>query len=138
MTVSESTLKNTIQQIIKTNVGTLYFFNNIVIAEFYEGEHVSFKNSTDVIKSIFNYFGTEKPFGFISNMVNSFSIEPLDTLRFKGEINNMVAYAVVSYNEAGKMNALIENSFFKDENICFNDLNEAVNSIQNKLKQFAV
>jgi len=138
MTVSESTLKNQIIKTIKTNIGDLYFFDNMVIAEFYEGEHVSFKNSVEIIKSLHTHFGTEKSFGFISNMINSFSIEPLDTLRFKDEINNMAAYANVCYNEAGKMNALIENSFLNNENICYSDLNQAVTSIENKLKEFAV
>jgi len=135
MKVIESTIASQVKKVIKTQIGVLYFFNDIVISEFYEGVHVSYENSIEIINSIINYFGDSKPFGFVSNMINSYSIEPLDTLKFKDEISNMASYGVVSYNEAGKMNAMIENSFCKNQNICFYDLYDAANTIYSRVRQ---
>lgn len=123
-------------QIIETKritLGELHFFENFVIAEFDEGIHVDFNSAIRDINVIKNFYGEEKPFGFISNRVNSYSFTPIDSDKFKNVMKNLSAYSVVSYSEASQMNANIEKSFCKEKDICFNNLYDAVNWIDVKL-----
>jgi adenine-specific DNA methylase len=71
-------------------------------------------------------------------MVNSYSMNPTDSLRFKEELKNLSAYGVVTYTNAGRLNAEIENKFCKNQNICFNDLYETTDIVYNKVKQVKI
>lgn len=135
MTIKDSTLAKHVKKTSGLDIGKLYFFNNIVVSEFKEGAHVTYENAQELIKVIKAYFGSSKPFGFISNMVNSYSMNPTDSPKFKGELKNLMAYGVVSYTTAGRLNAEIENNFCKNENICFNDIYHATDIVYNRIKQ---
>jgi len=134
MKVTTSTIANEINKTLKTNLGYLYFFDNIVISEFNEGSHVSFQNASEVISCIEDHFGESKPFGFITNMINSYSIEPLDTLKFAMVFSNLVAYGAVCYNKAGKMSVIIQNGFCDNKIICFDDIYEAKDTLRKKVE----
>ncbi len=138
ITINDSTLAKHVVKTSGINIGQLYFFNNIVISEFKEGVHITYENAQELIRALRHYFGASRPFGFISNMVNSYSMNPTDSLRFKQELKNLTAYGVVAYTNAGRLNAEIENKFCKDENICFNDIYEAADTIYNKVKQVKI
>jgi len=134
MKVLESKIANQVKKALKTSIGELYFFNNIVVSEFKEGVHITYENAQELISELRHYFGESKPFGFISNMVNSYSMNPTDTPRIKEELKNLLAYGVVTYNQAGKLNAEIENNFCENQNIFFRDLYQATNTVYNKVK----
>ena len=137
MRIKDSALSKHVAKTSGVNLGMLYFFNSIVVSEFKEGVHVTYENAQELMREIRAYFG-RKPFGFISNMVNSYSINPSDTPRFKEEFKNLTAYGVVSYTKAGKLNAEIENSFCSNENIFFDDLYHATYKLHNKVKQNSI
>lgn len=138
MTIRNSALVHQVTKVKDINLGHLYFLNDIVVSEFKEGVHVTYENAQELITIIREYFGSAKPFGFISNMIHSYSMNPADTPRFKEELKNLSAYGVVSYNAAGKLNAEIENNFCKNENICFDDLYKATNTISKRIKQVKI
>ncbi len=139
MTITNSTLA---QHVIKTcgiNLGQLYFFNNIVISEIKEGIHVTFENSQELIEAIKDYFGSSRPFGMVSNMINSYSVNLTDSEKFKEELKNLSAYAMVTYNAAGKLNAEIASNFCKvKDEISFDDLYKAADTVYNKVKQVKI
>ncbi len=79
--------------------GIVYFFENFFVTEINEGVVQDFENSKDLIPLVDLHFGTDKPFGIISNRINSFSINLLDSEKFRERYPNAIAKAVVSYSE---------------------------------------
>jgi hypothetical protein len=129
MTILDSNVASQIVKQEHSEAGILHFFNHIAVVEFYEGLHVDLNSGRQTINDLMNYFGTTKPFGLIANRVNSYSISLLETVEVKSIFPNMVAYGVVSHNEAGRMNALIESSFCENKNISYDNLYEALDKV---------
>ncbi|WCO03348.1 hypothetical protein [Psychroserpens ponticola] len=129
MTIVDSNVGSQILKQEQSEAGTLHFFNHIAVVEFYEGLHVDLNSGRQTINDLMNYFGTTKPFGLIANRVNSYSISLLDTTEVKSIFPNMVAYGVVSHNEAGRMNAIIESSFCSSNGISFDNLYEGLDAV---------
>lgn len=133
MTIAESNLATEIIKQESSEAGTLHFFNNLAVVEFNEGIHVDLNTARKTIHDLIKYFGDSKPFGLIANRVNSYSISLLETVEVKSIFPNLVAYGVVSHNEAGRMNAEIESNFCATENICFDNLYEGLNTINKRV-----
>jgi len=91
--------------------------------------HVDLNSGRQIIHDLMNYFGNTKPFGLIANRVNSYSIALLETMEVKSIFPNMVAYGVVSHNEAGRMNAIIESNFCASKDISFDNLYEGLEAV---------
>jgi len=134
MTVKESTLANQVNKVVSIQIGDLYFFNDIVISEIKDGIHVTFENAQEFIKEIKDYFEPPKPFGLISNMVNSYSVNLPDSTKFREQLNNLSAYVMVSHNAAGKLNVEIASNFCQAKDVDFEDLYEAFNWVSEQAK----
>ncbi|MEM5566324.1 hypothetical protein WNY78_14475 [Psychroserpens sp. AS72] len=127
---------NIAHQIIKeeqSKAGVIHFFNHIAVVEFNEGIHADIKNGKKILESMMNYFGNSKPFGIIANRINSYSIALLETVEVRSMFPNLVAYGIVSYNFAGRMNADIESQFCTSEDISFNNLYEGIDTVYNRV-----
>ncbi|WP_262733373.1 hypothetical protein [Gaetbulibacter sp. NE] len=98
MRLTESQLKSKILKTYNLKNGIAHFFENFVVIETSEGVFSDFENSKDLISLIDLHFGTQKPFGIISNRVNSYSINILDSEKFKQRFPNAIAKAVVAYS----------------------------------------
>jgi hypothetical protein len=133
MTIIDSNVGSQILKQEQSEAGILHFFNHIAVVEFYEGLHVDLISGRKIINDLMNYFGTTKPFGLIANRVNSYSISLLETTEVKSIFPNMVAYGVVSHNEAGRMNALIESSFCSSKDISFDNLYEGLDAVYSRV-----
>ncbi|MEY8849159.1 hypothetical protein AB9K26_10095 [Psychroserpens sp. XS_ASV72] len=59
----------------------------------------------------------------------------MDLKKARQKLPNLAAYGIVSYTEATLMNAKIESSFCEWENICFDNLYEGLNSVQERLEK---
>ena len=114
------------------DIGTIYFLEQIAIVEFNHGLHVTIETSKPIFSQIENYYNHNK-FGLIANRVNSYSIHPLDMQRTREVYPNLGAYAVVATDKASKMSAEIENSFCQTHNINFDNLYEAVDTVNQRL-----
>lgn len=134
MKTIESDFSNQIIKSVKNKLGNIFFLSDIALIEFDEGVHVDINNSTDLFKQINDYFGLSKPFGVITNRINSYSVNLLDAELFRQKVKNLCAYAVVSHDLAGKMNAEMENSFCISENINFDSLYTAYYKVHSKVK----
>lgn len=117
-----------------TEFGITHFFKDIAVIEFNEGTHIDLKAVNPTLKSIKKYYGSSKPFGIIANRVNSYSISILDLKKARQKLPNLAAYGIVSYNDATRMNARIESSFCEWKDICFNNLYEGLNTIQQRIE----
>lgn len=116
-----------------TEFGVTHFFKDVAVIEFNEGTHIDFMAVKPTLKSIKEHYGTSKPFGIIANRVNSYSISILDLKKARQKLPNLAAYGIVSYTDATRMNAKIESSFCEWKDICFDNLYEGVNAIQQRL-----
>ncbi len=134
MTITNSNVASQIVKQEKSDEGVLHFFNSIAVVEFNEGMHIDLSSARKTIHDLMNYFGNTKPFGLVANRVNSYSISLLGTIEVKSLFPNLVAYGVVSHNEAGRMNALVENSFCQSENISYDNLYEALDTVYLNVK----
>lgn len=129
MTITDSNVASQIVKQEQSEAGMLHFFNHIAVVEFYEGIHVDLTSARKTIEDLMKYFGSQKPFGLVANRINSYSISLLETAEVRSIFPNLVSYGVVSHNEAGRMNALVENSFCLSENISYDNLYEALDTV---------
>ena len=119
---------------IEFSFGTYFFFDNFVISELNEGIHFDWQKIEEVIFTIVEYYGDDFKIGYISNRVNSYSINPQLWVDFYNEYDFIVAGAVVAYNDFNYMNATLEKHFSKNSIKRCNSLNEAVDWVI-KLKE---
>ncbi|WP_299367347.1 hypothetical protein [Winogradskyella sp.] len=135
MSITDLDVAKHILKQVKTEVGTLFFFNHIAVVEFDESAHVDLISAQDTIHNLMSYFGQSRPFGLIANRINSYSISLLDVQEIKPVLQNMIAYGVVSHDHASKMGAEIENGFCESQQIHFKDIHECLNSVYSRVRE---
>ncbi len=116
--------ESNLEKVLETEIGTVRFYGNIVVFEAVEGIVVSHKNGFSVLLKSLQILGT-KPWVYISNRINSYSIKPID-YKYLNKIPSLKAVAVVNYNEMGFSNAQLEAKFCKKPFQVFINLNDAV------------
>lgn len=111
-------------KIMEMEIGNYFFYGNIVIVEAKEGIMLSYKKDLSVVLLILNI--TEgKPWVYISNRINSYSIQPLD-YKYLNKVPSLKALAVVNYNEVGYLNSELEAKFCKKPFGVFHNVSDAV------------
>jgi hypothetical protein len=120
------------ESIVKLKFCTLSFFDNYVISVINEGEHVDYTLNKILIKKIEKRFN--KPFIYITNRINSYSVDPNIYPRTT-EVKNLAGFAVVSKAHMAKVNAQIEQMFFGKPFEIFSELEEAIAWAKKILKQ---
>ncbi|HAI16800.1 MULTISPECIES: hypothetical protein [Xanthomarina] len=120
---------------IEFSFGTFFFLEKIIISELNEGIHFDWGKIEQVISAIGEHYGDQFEVGFISNRINSYSIEPQLWIDFYKEYNFIVASAVVAYNKFNYKNATLEKHFSKTSIKRCQTLNEAIEWILS-LKEF--
>lgn len=133
MSIVNSDLASLILKQTKSDVGIVHFFNHIAVIEFYEGTHIDITSVSKTLNDLLSYFGNTKPFGIIANRINSYSISLLDAKDARQALPNLTAYGIVSYNHAGRMNAEIESSFCEWNDICFDNLQDGLDTIYKRV-----
>lgn len=132
MHIINSPLQQNIKETFKTNIGDVFLFTNYLVVEYNEGIDITFENHYEVSMIIETHF-KDKSFGFITNRVNSYSIDLKDAKYFNKAFPNCKAYGIVNYNHTHKSIIEIENKFFDFNRRIFEDLLEAVNWVENTL-----
>jgi len=135
MKIVNSDFADQILFFVHNQLGKIFFFNHVAVVELDEGIHFNINNADIIINELKKYFA-ERPFGVIANRINSYSVDLLDTPRYKEKVKNLKAYGVVGHNLAAKMNAEIENDFCEAAKVDFEDLNEAVYKVYEKVKNY--
>jgi hypothetical protein len=118
---------------IKLEFGSVTFLDNIQIAELNEGILFDTPQNQELIDLAREQYNDE-PYGYISNRVNSYSVNPIIYME-AANISNLVAIAIVSNNPIVGKNAQIEKQFFKNRNSFefFETLEEAVTWMKKQL-----
>ncbi|WP_179316895.1 hypothetical protein [Winogradskyella undariae] len=99
-------------------------YDHYIIVTIKEGINVTSNRNNTLIQITENYF-SNKPLVYISNRINSYSVDPKVYLK-TSEIQNLEGIAIVSNNYHAKVNAQIEKMFFKKPFEVFTDLAEAI------------
>ena len=111
------------ETIVKLKFCTLTFFDNYVIAVINEGEHVDHKLNEILIENIELHFN--KPYVYITNRINSYSVDP-NIYHRASKVENLAGFAVVSKEYKTKINAQIEKMFFGKPFEIFTTLEDAI------------
>ncbi len=114
------------------DAGTYIFYDNYIVAEIKEGSKVTIEQTNELIPLIEKHYGEQKPFGYISNRINSYSIVPLNYLHCPGiYMKNFKGFAVVTYSKTSALTAQMEEHFVKTPFKQFDDLDDAIFWIKN-------
>ncbi len=90
--------KSSCNEVYKFEFGTFYFFDEFVISEINEGVTLVFDDTLELIELIKDYYA-ERPFGYLSNRINSYSIDPTGYYKVEESFPNLAGFAVVIYNQ---------------------------------------
>lgn len=91
--------------------GKIFIHDCYVIAIMKEGIVVKVEYNL-VLKEISETYFKNKKFGYITNRINSYSVDPSIYLE-TNKIKNLVAFAIISNNPMNLLNSEIEKMFFK-------------------------
>ncbi|MBC9798401.1 STAS/SEC14 domain-containing protein [Sinomicrobium weinanense] len=116
---------------VKLDFGILEFHENFVISELDEGIHFVSEQNKVLISACLKHF-KDKPFGYISNRIYSYSVDPFIYVETE-HIENFVAMAVVVSTSAQKLSSRVEKMFCKRPFRYFYNLEEARAWIENTI-----
>jgi hypothetical protein len=123
----------TLSHIIEREIATVYFYKKIIIVEAKEGVNLSYKTAFSLLIKVLAML-KNKPWVYISNRKNSYSVTPTD-YKYLKHVSTIKGLAVVVSSQTGQINAEIEKSFYNGPYEIFNDLNNAVSWASGILKK---
>lgn len=116
----------------KLKLGELRYNNQYIVVVFNEGADVNFDNFGEITDIIKSQYGT-RPFGFISNRINSYSIDLSDAEKFNKMFPNAKACAIVAHNSITERIFEIEERFFKFNRRAFRNIDDAIDWVEDTL-----
>lgn len=111
---------------IQLSYGNFFMCEKYVIAELNHGIHVDWSIIKKIADLIIKQYGSTKKLGFISNKVNSYSIDPFVWVTFSKEYDFIEAAAIVWYTDADFMSATLEKMFLKNSVKLCESIDEAI------------
>lgn len=112
---------------LKMPFGNFYLCDGFVISEIGEGIHFDWEMIKTVMEKVIAYYGDNTKRAYISNRVNSYSIDPQAWKLINETYNNIISYgAIVYYNRMTSINAALEKHFAPVNIKRFNSLEAAI------------
>ncbi len=111
---------------IQLSFGKFFICEDFVVAELNQETHVDWLTIQKIAHMIIEQYGTSKKIGFISNKVNSYSIDPFVWVTFSKEYDFIESTAIIWYNDAGFVSATLEKMFLKNNVKLCESLEEAI------------
>ena len=133
MTIKDTPLVSDAISIIQTKFGNLYFFENYLITEMFEGMSIGKKEFTKVFNLCTDVYGSNKSFGIISHRLFSYSVNLFELISISDKFNVVVANAVVAYTDISLKNFELEKQLLKFKGKFFNNLNSAITWIKKEV-----
>lgn len=112
---------------------TLYFFSSFLVVEVHEGVHFNFEKARHVGELTKLHFA-DRPFAYISNRIHSYALEPMDYRRIYEIFPTLAILAVVVFNSHQETSLKVEEIFFKNNIISFDELDTAITWIEKYMK----
>lgn len=122
-------------EILKFRFGTFYLCQGFFISELSEGIHFDWPKTKEVMTDIIHFYGKDAKLAYLSNRINSYSLDPHCWGKLEKHYGTIVAGAIVSYNNFALMNATLEKSLSNKSIKRCNSLNEGIAWILN-LREF--
>lgn len=119
---------------IELEFGTINLCDQFLISECKEGILLDVDSNRKILEIGKNAFNNQA-FGYISNRINSYAVDPL-VYREAADHPQLKAIAVVSYSDIGHQSAVLEQSFYTNKNSfqIFSSLEEAKDWIRKVLE----
>lgn len=109
------------------NIGNFHFYKNYILAEIKEGEVINIEKLDQLMPLILKYYKNGSAFTYISNRINSHSINPLDYIQCPFiHLENFIGYSAIPYNKITQKSIEIERHFAKRPFIISNNIDEAI------------
>ena len=134
MTIKETPLASKAISIVKTKFGNLYFFDNFLITEIFEGMVVGKKEFTKIFELCFEIYGRDKPFGIVSHRLFPYSVNLFELIPISDKFNSVIANAVVAYTDISMKNFELEKRILKFKRKFFNNPDSAISWIKKEAK----
>ncbi|SEL82426.1 hypothetical protein SAMN04487910_3368 [Aquimarina amphilecti] len=122
-------LPNNSNNFIRTHeldIGSFHFHKNYLISEMSEGASVDYDKATKLFLLAKEYYGTNIPFVYITNRINSYSFEPTTHFKSAKLFPNLKGYGVVTYDAINNKIAALEQSFLNVPTKIFDNLKDAI------------
>lgn len=110
----------------------LFIFDAFLVCQIREGMEIHPEHNQKLNEIIQRHF-TGKNIVYISNRVNSYSVDPLTYVETE-KIPNLIAIAMVTETPIMKQNAEYERNFFDKPYEIFDSLSEAIQWVHNIIK----
>jgi len=127
-----SKIKTKLTVIIKTKDVTISVHKRVAIIEIAEGTSISYVNGHQTLKRLLSVIG-DKPWVYISNRVNSYSLDPNDYTHLN-QISTLKGIGVIQYEKSIKTALELEKMFIKNPFKTFDDLDSAIEWALVKIK----
>lgn len=111
--------------------GDVYLFDTFIIAEIHEGIHLDWDKTKEFAEKLIEHYGVGIKLGYITNRVNSYSIDVQSWIKTEKTYNIVSEAAIVYYDNNSFMNAKIENYFATNSINNYSSLDEAIEWIMN-------
>ena len=111
--------------------GVFYLCDSFYISEVHEGIHFDWDCAHQLADLLEEFYGKDAKVGWISNRLNSYSIDPQSCVKFHENYYFLYAGAIVSYNDVNYINATLEKRFSKIKIKRCHSLEQALDWITN-------
>lgn len=106
--------------------GSFYFFKKFVVSEINEGVHFDWQKVKILSDIMIVHYETENKLIYISNRVNSYSIEPQSWLKFDKKYQLFKKTGIIAYDNRGGLSVVLERLFSKGSIKKFRSLKKAI------------
>ncbi|AUP77472.1 hypothetical protein [Flavivirga eckloniae] len=113
--------------------GDFFLCEKFIISELHAGIHFDWPKIKIVAKEVLNFYSENSKLGYISNRVNSYSVDPQVWTKVERFNRNsfVIGGAIVYYNDRMYLNATLEKRFSKVKIVPFLSLDSAIEWIVN-------
>ncbi|MCK8523473.1 hypothetical protein M0D21_17960 [Aquimarina sp. D1M17] len=115
-------------QVINYPFGDYYLFDTFIVGEVHKDVVFNWEqHAKQVVEEITELYDQNgKNLVYISNRINPYSVVPSDWLSFYKYRYMLKGYAIVSYDQKGLLNTLLEKLFMRNKLQTFNNITDAI------------
>ena len=137
MTIKNSSLASQAKYIYNLKFGDLFFYDDFLITEIYEGMTIGSNEFNDIFNLCLEVYGPDKPYGIVSHRLFSYSVNIFELIPISNKFKVVIANAVVAYTDFSLKNFELEKQLLKFEGKFFNNLDSGITWIKKEIKKRA-
>lgn len=115
-------------RVVEYPFATYYLFDTFVVSEINEGVTYTWDNHAKMVVEELSELYDQKGKGLvlISNRVHSFSVRPMDWIKYFRNNYSLKGYAIVSYTKQSYATSIVEKLFVKGTFKTFDNVDSAI------------